>query len=55
MPYQRSQAAILAARLAEPRRSMQVVARPRQAGKTTLVQRIRLLPLPKSSSISPSP
>ena len=40
MPYQRSQAAILAARLAEPRRFMQVVAGPRQVGKTTLVQQV---------------
>ncbi len=38
MPYQRSQAAILARRLAEPRRFIQAVAGPRQVGKTTLVQ-----------------
>ena len=37
-PWQRPQAAILAARLREPRRFMQVVAGPRQAGKTTLVR-----------------
>lgn len=38
MPYQRPQAAILTQRLAEPRRFIQVVAGPRQVGKTTLVQ-----------------
>ena len=37
-PWQRPQAAILVARLREPRRFMQVVAGPRQAGKTTLVR-----------------
>lgn len=37
-PYQRPQAATLAARLREPRRFIQVIAGPRQAGKTTLVQ-----------------
>lgn len=36
-PYQRPQVAALAKRLAEPRRFIQVVAGPRQAGKTTLV------------------
>jgi predicted AAA+ superfamily ATPase len=40
MPYQRPQAAILAQRLAEPRRHVQVVAGPRQVGKTTLVQQV---------------
>lgn len=40
IPYQRPQAATLAARLAEPRRFMQVVAGPRQVGKTTLVQQV---------------
>ena len=40
MPYQRPQAASLAERLAEPRRHMQVVAGPRQVGKTTLVQQV---------------
>lgn len=35
--YRRPQAAQLARRLAEPRRSIQVVAGPRQVGKTTLV------------------
>jgi predicted AAA+ superfamily ATPase len=37
-PYQRPQAATLSARLDEPRRFIQVVAGPRQAGKSTLVQ-----------------
>jgi predicted AAA+ superfamily ATPase len=36
--FRREHAAILAARLAEPRRFLQVVAGPRQVGKTTLVQ-----------------
>jgi predicted AAA+ superfamily ATPase len=36
-PWQRSQAALLAGRLAEPRRFIQIVAGPRQTGKTTLV------------------
>lgn len=40
MPYQRPQAAILTQRLAEPRRFIQVVAGPRQVGKTTLVQQV---------------
>ncbi|MFP5384416.1 MAG: ATP-binding protein [Gammaproteobacteria bacterium] len=39
-PFQRPQAAILTARLAEPRRFIQVVAGPRQVGKTTLVQQV---------------
>jgi uncharacterized protein len=39
-PYHRPQAAILAARLREPRRFLQVVAGPRQVGKTTLVQQV---------------
>ena len=39
-PYKRPQAAILAARLAEPRRFLQVVAGPRQVGKSTLVQHV---------------
>lgn len=38
--YQRPQAAELRRRLAEPRRFMQVVAGPRQVGKTTLVQQL---------------
>jgi len=37
-PFQRSQVAILTARLNEPRRFIQVVVGPRQAGKSTLVQ-----------------
>jgi len=40
MPYQRPQAATLAERLAERRRHLQVVAGPRQVGKTTLVQQV---------------
>ena len=38
--YRRPQAAVLARRLAEPRRFIQVVAGPRQVGKTTLVQQV---------------
>lgn len=38
--YQRPQAAVLAARLVEPRRFLQVIAGPRQVGKSTLVQQI---------------
>lgn len=37
-PFRRAQAAELTRRLAEPRRFIQVVAGPRQVGKTTLVQ-----------------
>jgi len=40
IPYQRPQAAELRRRLAEPRRFIQVVAGPRQVGKTTLVQQV---------------
>jgi molybdopterin-guanine dinucleotide biosynthesis protein len=40
MGFQRALASILAARLGEPRRFLQVVAGPRQAGKTTLVQQV---------------
>jgi predicted AAA+ superfamily ATPase len=40
MAYQRPQADSLAARLREPRRFVQVVAGPRQVGKTTLVQQV---------------
>jgi predicted AAA+ superfamily ATPase len=36
--FQREYSSVLAARLAEPRRFLQVVAGPRQVGKTTLVQ-----------------
>ena len=47
LPYQRPQTAVLAARLAEPRRFIQVVAGPRQVGKSTLVQQAtETLPLP---------
>lgn len=38
--YSRPQAPVLAARLAEPRRFIQVVAGPRQVGKTTLVRQV---------------
>ena len=40
MTYQRPQFQILARRLVEPRRFIQVVAGPRQVGKTTLVQQV---------------
>ncbi len=40
MAYERPQAATLAARLREPRRFLQVVAGPRQVGKTTLVEQV---------------
>lgn len=40
VPFRRRQAAELARRLAEPRRFIQVVAGPRQVGKTTLVQQV---------------
>ena len=39
-PYERPQGAVLASRLEEPRRLIQVVAGPRQAGKSTLVQQV---------------
>src|SRR5437762_5551459 len=39
-PFRRPQATELARRLAEPRRFIQVVAGPRQVGKTTLVQQV---------------
>lgn len=39
-PFERSQAATLGARLAEPRRFLQVVAGARQVGKTTLVEQV---------------
>jgi uncharacterized protein len=38
--FRRPQAAVLAERLAEPRRFVQVVAGPRQVGKSTLVQQV---------------
>ncbi|MBI3523628.1 MAG: ATP-binding protein [Betaproteobacteria bacterium] len=40
MSYQRPQFGILSSRLDEPRRFIQVVAGPRQVGKTTLVQQV---------------
>ena len=40
MPFQRPYARLLVARLAEPRRFVQVVAGPRQVGKSTLVQQV---------------
>lgn len=40
MSYLRPAAAVLTRRLAEPRRFLQVVAGPRQVGKTTLVQQV---------------
>jgi predicted AAA+ superfamily ATPase len=39
-PYRRPQAAELARRLGGPRRHIQVVAGPRQVGKSTLVQQV---------------
>ena len=39
-PFIRPQAHILTQRLAEPRRFLQVVAGPRQVGKTTLVESV---------------
>ena len=38
--FERQHAAVLATRLVEPRRSLHVVAGPRQVGKTTLVQQV---------------
>ena len=38
--FQRPQARVLADRLAEPRRHLQIVAGARQVGKTTLVQQV---------------
>lgn len=40
MAYQRPQFTILASRMTEPRRFIQVLAGPRQVGKTTLVQQV---------------
>lgn len=55
-PFQRPQAAILAARLAEPRRFMQVVVGPRQVGKTTLLQQvIETLALPVRQASADEP
>ena len=39
--FERPQGAVLAERLVEPRRFLQIVAGPRQAGKSTLVQQVR--------------
>jgi len=39
-PYRRPVAAELAARLSEPRRFIQVIAGPRQVGKTTLARQV---------------
>lgn len=55
--YRRPQAAILARRLTEPRRFLQVVAGPRQVGKTTLVQQVTEatgLPLRYASADEPT-
>lgn len=38
--FQRAQAAVLKSRLAEPRRFLQIVAGPRQVGKTTMVHQV---------------
>lgn len=55
-PFQRPQFATLSARLAEPRRFIQVVAGPRQVGKTTLVQQvIETLPLPVRQASADEP
>lgn len=56
--FERSQAATLSARLAEPRRFIQVVAGPRQVGKSTLVRQVteRLaVPVRSASADEPSP
>jgi predicted AAA+ superfamily ATPase len=55
--YQRPQGAILAARLREPTRFIQVVAGPRQVGKTTMVQQVTAglgLPVQFASADEPS-
>ncbi len=41
--FRRPQAAVLAERLAEPRRFLHVVAGPRQVGKSTLVQKVTVI------------
>ncbi len=56
-PFQRQAAITLAARLAEPRRFMQVVAGARQVGKTTLVQQVTdalTLPVRTASADEPT-
>jgi predicted AAA+ superfamily ATPase len=56
IPFQRPQFATLSARLAEPRRFIQVVAGPRQVGKTTLVQQvIETLSLPVRQASADEP
>lgn len=55
--FQRPQSAVLAARLAEPRRFIQVVAGPRQVGKSTLVQQVTdalALPVRQASADEPT-
>jgi predicted AAA+ superfamily ATPase len=55
--YQRPQATKLAQRLAEPRRFLQVVAGPRQVGKTTMVQQVTAaagLPVQVASADEPT-
>lgn len=55
--YRRQEADVLAARLAEPRRFIQVVAGPRQVGKTTLVQQVTdgiSLPVRSASADEPT-
>ena len=57
-PFRRPQSAVLAARLAEPRRFIQVVAGPRQVGKSTLVQQVTdalTLPVRQASADEPTP
>lgn len=56
-PFQRPQVAVLAARLSEPRRFIQVVTGPRQVGKTTLAQQATdalTLPVRQASADEPT-
>jgi predicted AAA+ superfamily ATPase len=56
-PFQRPQSVVLAARLAEPRRFIQVVAGPRQVGKSTLVQQVTqglAMPVRQASADEPT-
>lgn len=56
-PFRRPQAALLTSRLGEPRRFIQVVAGPRQVGKSTLVQQVTGtlgLPLRHASADEPT-
>ena len=56
-PFLRPQSTVLAARLAEPRRFIQVVAGPRQVGKSTLVQQVTdalALPVRQASADEPT-